>query len=187
MSKKNNNQFSVVNAALVLGIAAMGMSVTAGSAHAQATAAQSSVQIQATVPSMCAFDSHFDTSVQLALLPSGKPDSSQTIETSAQVTCNAPASVELRSANDRMVRVPPPQQLSDPYVTSFDYTATLLHDTTSLLELNTENGPTATAASAFADMPTEAALTLEIVPHHVAGVLQSGLYQDEITVLIIPE
>ena len=187
MTHKNNNQFSLVNAALVLGIAAGGMSIAVSSAHAQATGAQSSVMIQATVPSMCAFDSHFDTNVQLELLPNGKPDSDETVETSAQVTCNAPASVELRSSNERMMRVPPPQQLKDPYVTSFDYTATLLHDTTHLLELNTENGATATAASAFSAMPTEAALKLQIVPHHVAGVLQSGLYQDEITVLIIPE
>jgi len=79
-------------------------------------------------------------------------------------------------------------------MTSFDYIATLEDSSGVLATLNTadtggiNSEETSGLASAFdsSSIPSNTQVTLEIEPEEFMGVLQSGIYIDEITVKVIP-
>ncbi len=189
MISKKSNSLSTAGSVLALSIAA---SAFAGApAHANGTYAENEITLEAEIPNMCSFDQPFESDIEITQLHNGKPagDFSK-VESNAQVTCNVAASVELTSNRGGMALFPPGDDLGDPYLTSFDYAATLKTDTADVVTLDTASGNTALADAGTAfggSMPSELPLTLEIVPEDVAGVLQAGSYRDTLTVRITPQ
>jgi hypothetical protein len=191
MISKKNNPFSTACSVLALGITAAAFA--GAPAHANGTYAENQITLEAEIPNMCSFDQSFDSDnkIEITNLHNGRPagDNSK-VERTATVTCNVAASVELSSEHGGMTLFPPTNPLGAPYLTSFDYAATLTTDSGDVVTLDTASSNTAIAdaSSAFGgSMPTELPLTLEIVPEAVTGVLQAGSYRDTLTVRITPQ
>ena len=190
MISKKNNPFSTACSVIALGIATVAFA--GAPAHANGTYAENEITLEAEIPNMCSFDTPFGSEIEITHLHNGRPAGDQSkVESTAQVTCNVAASVELTSNGGGMALFPPGNDLGAPYLTSFDYAATLKANDANVVTLDTASGnntATADASSAFGgNMPTELPLTLEIVPEDVAGVLQAGSYRDTLTVRISPQ
>jgi hypothetical protein len=192
MTTKKNNPFLTACSVLALGIAAAAFA--GAPAHANSTYAENEIEIKAEIPNMCSFDQSFDNEIEIEPLHNGRPAGNNSkVESTAQVTCNVAASVELSSNRGGMALFPPvtpDNDLGASYLTSFDYAATLKTASGDVVTLDTasDNTATADANTAFdGSMPTELPLTLEIVPEEVEGVLQAGIYLDTLTVRITPQ
>ena len=189
MISKKNNPFSTACSVIALGIATVAFA--GAPAHANGTYAENEITLEAEIPNMCSFDTPFGSEIEITHLHNGRPAGDQSkVESTAQVTCNVVASVELTSNGGGMALFPPGNDLGAPYLTSFDYAATLKTATADVVTLDTASGNTATAPAGTAfggSMPTELPLTLEIVPEEVTGVLQAGTYLDTLTVRITPQ
>lgn len=198
MINQQKNHYWKANSVLALALATVGLSFGMSADNAIGETAEEIVRIEANIPKMCQFDEYFGQ-VDIVELMDGKPDSASPAEATARVTCNAIADVELESTHGGMrhfgvhiTEAPPLQEtpLGDPYLTQFDYTATLADGNgQEVAQLDTANASgTITEQSAFGGvMPTGQDLTLEIRPQNVAGVLQAGRYRDELVVRIIPQ
>ncbi len=190
MTTKNNNPFLTACSVLALGTVATAFA--GAPVHANGTYAENEITLEAEIPGMCSFDEQFDSDIEITEFYNGRPAGEYSkVEANAQVTCNVAASVELSSNGGGMALFPPDDDLGDPYLTSFDYAATLKTDSGDVVTLDTasgDNSASADANTAFGgSMPTGLPLTLEIVPEDVDGVLQAGHYLDTLTVRITPQ
>jgi hypothetical protein len=197
MSIKNKTKKSTASGILALGFAAAALPFTVSTADAngnttEKVTASRTVTLSADIPKLCKFGSGFgditvnvDHNGDVAPIPVTKY---------ANITCNTAADVELESANGGMVHDGNPDNLGGDYLTSFDYTARLLHGGQELAKLNTANesfdGPESSGVKegfASGNVPHNQTLDLEIKPENVSGVLQAGNYRDSLTVKVIPQ
>jgi len=186
---------------LSVGLASAAIVFSASAAHANgSTSAEQSVTISANVPKICAIDTPFDN-ITIETNSQGRLDTAPVSPApQASVTCNVPATVDLSSQHGAMVNtgvyVVGTPQLPAGFAASFDYTATVkdsggtdlvTYDSGADTGVDQPESITGSTTMGSTASGTDETLTLEVSAVSVApDVLQSGGYQDILTVKILP-
>ena len=197
-----NNQFPTAGYVFAVGVtvAAAWFTVMSTAARATDVTASHTVQLRADIEKICRLTDSFSSHLDFRLAE-GQPAGSIFKEsTSADITCNTAAGVELVSEMGAVVHrgihvIGNETAIGNDVLTDFDYTARLTQSSEVLAQLNTADNDailteeTSGVQTAFdiADISAGVTLDLEVEPEDVMGVLQSGKYIDNLTINIIPQ
>lgn len=194
---KNKNVCWPFCVKLALGLAAV-LPMSADHAHATGVPAEETLTLRATIPAVCRFLQGFGGNFDITIADSQPLPMEQTVSQTAQIACNAPATLELESLRGAIahdaVYEGDEDEPGGSILWSFDYIARLKQDGSEILQINTEDGnPPGTKVVNALDpaFDTSEAINLELTiqPEDVngTGVLKQGDYSDWLYVRVIPQ